>query len=264
MPNLAALARDKGMAKGRTVRIRPAVPTQALANDLYAIYADSIAIWQELASQLSAAYTRPAPITSDADGAQLSWLVTQAAQRADQTILYQTERLGRWVSRVGAWHGARTISAIKSATGVDIEPFIRLSDVRGLLDDSIRANVSLIRDLNADTRSRMEAIILDSLVNRRTKKETTDAIAKAMGITKRRARRIANDQAHKLGISLSAYRNQQLGIKTYLWETMRDDRVRNLHKRRQGKTFRWDKPPVDGHPGYAPGCRCHALPVLET
>lgn len=44
----------------------------------------------------------------------------------------------------------------------------------------------------------------------------------------------------------------------YVWRTRNDEKVRSAHRAREGKKFYWYKPPVDGHPGQAPGCRCIA------
>lgn len=259
--DLASMARQSGIRR-KTVILRPIKPVVTLENDLYAIYAISQSIWAKLARVVLDGFQLPT-ITTDADGAQLGWLVDQASRQADNTLIYQTERLGRWVTRVGIWHGSRTISGVKSALGVEIEPFIRLGDVRELLDVSVRANVALISSVNAQNRSAIEAIIYDGFANRRTKKYMADALSAALGVTKKRARLIANDQIYKLGIGLTAYRNQQLGILGYDWETQRDSHVRHTHRLRQGKRFLWSKPPPDGHPGYPVGCRCWAVSVVE-
>lgn len=258
---LADLARAAGRRK--STRLRPIIPTRALADDLFAIYADSLRVWADLAIELARDYTQPAPVRADADGMQLQWLVNQAAAKADNTLIYQTEKLGRWVSRVGEWHGRKTISSVQSALGVDIAPYMRLSDIRDPLELSIRENVSLIRSINADTRAKMEAILFDAIANRRNKKYVTDALAAAMGVTKKRARRIANDQLHRLSITLTSLRNQQLGIETYIWQTREDDRVRKVHAMRNHHVFRWDTPPFDGAPGNAINCRCIAVPQIE-
>lgn len=259
--DLASLARAKGIRR-RRVTLRPIVPTTTLENDLFSIYADGLKVWTDLAAELVRQYEPPAPITTDADGAQLQWLVDQAAAQADNTIVYQTERLGRWVMRVGNWHTEKTISGVRSAVGVDVRPYMRLAEIQPTLAASIRENVALIRMLNANSREKVEGILYDAFVNRRSKKDLTDALAKAMGTTKTRARRIASDQTHKLGIALTAYRNEQLGIKSYVWQTREDDRVRRVHRLRNGQKFDWSAPPPDGHPGFPINCRCLAEPVV--
>lgn len=248
--------------KRKTVALRPIDPTAALEADLYRIYLDSVRVWVGLARDLVGQYVR-SPLTTDADGRQMQWLVDQAAAKAANTVFTQTDKLGRWVARVGTWHGERTVGSVKSALGVDIAPYVRLLDVQDLLQDSIRANVALITDVNARTRSAVQEAVYDSLVNRRTKREFTDALAKAMGITKRRARLIANDQTHKLNIALTGYRNQQLGIEAYRWRHTPQEHPRYTHVARSGRLFRWDKPPKDGHPGFAINCKCVAEPVVE-
>lgn len=306
--------------------MRPIVPTMQQETDLYRIYGDSIAVWEEAGRAL--ATTWPSWLTNDAEGDEeeeetpwwltLDWLallsilslfgnrarrivplpdeplppevedytrglrtfgvpnVPRTVREAyeglrtfgvpntqRETYIYQTEKLGRWVTRQGSWHGAKTITAINSATGVKIEPFIRLSDVQGLLDESVRVNVALINTINTDMKARLEEIIREGFTNQRNQKWLTDQIAAALDITKKRARRIARDQIHKLNAQLTEFRNRQLGVERYIWRTRLDERVRKLHADREGHTFRWDSPPSDGHPGYPILCRCSALAILD-
>lgn len=259
--DLAQMARDRGDRR-KSVRLKRIHPTNAIENDLLAIYADGQKIWSDLARKIISIWVRPELVT-DASGAEISWLVDQAQRASDNTMIYQTERLGRWVTRTGTWHGARTIAGVKSALGVEIAPFIRLGDVRDLLDETIRANVALISSVNADNRTRIEQVVYDGFVNRRTKKFIIDEMAKAMGITKRRARIIANDQSFKLGIALTAYRNIQMGITKYGWRHNPNMHPRKHHIARDGRVFEWARPPYDGHPGYAISCHCDAEPIVE-
>lgn len=53
------------------------------------------------------------------------------------------------------------------------------------------------------------------------------------------------------------------GIEEYIWRTAGDNRVRPAHILRNGKKFKWDRPPLDGHPGMAIRCRCVAIPVID-
>lgn len=48
------------------------------------------------------------------------------------------------------------------------------------------------------------------------------------------------------------------GRTQYRWRTQRDERVRKAHRLREGRVFKWDEPPTDGHPGTPFGCRCWA------
>jgi hypothetical protein len=78
-------------------------------------------------------------------------------------------------------------------------------------------------------------------------------------------RRIALEQARmeeRFKQGLDGYRQETLGIEQYIWRTMDDGKVRALHRQYDDRTFSWDNPPADGHPGDAFGCRCTAEPVL--
>lgn len=253
----------KARTKRTSLIMRPVIMTQVIEDELFQIYRDEVLTpWREAIKRIGEAYEKPTEFIGDADGTQLQWLIDQAEQQVNDRRLYQTEKLGRWVSRVGTYHTEKTISAAKSATGLDISPYIRLGDIRGDLENSIRENVALINNVNADTKRRVEQVIFDAIANRRNQKFVTRALAEAMGITQRRARIIARDQTHKMNAVLTRIRNQQLGIDGYIWYTRRDDRVRKLHREREGKKFSWDKPPADGHPGYPVGCRCTAGAIL--
>lgn len=250
------------------VKFRPVVMTLAIENELLKIYMDEIIrVWERaIRTKIVPAYRLDTPssrVTTDADGQQLQWLVDQVDREINSRVLYQTEKLGRWVTRVGSYHTEQTISSVKSATGVDVKPYMVLGDVREILENNISVNVDLLKNLEADVKKRVEMILFDAIAMRRNQKYVVDKLREAMGISRRRARVIARDQTHKMNSLLTRLRNEQIGIEAYIWQTMRDDRVRQLHRARQGKVFKWDDPPSDGHPGYAINCRCHAMAVLD-
>jgi hypothetical protein len=52
-----------------------------------------------------------------------------------------------------------------------------------------------------------------------------------------------------------------VGCETYIWRSQDDDRVRARHAGYDDQEFPYSRPPEDGHPGQAYGCRCTAEPV---
>lgn len=95
-------------------------------------------------------------------------------------------------------------------------------------------------------------------------RQITEYLKKRTAMEEKRAVLIGSDQVGKLLGQLNQYRQQKDGVEEYIWRTMMDNRVRPEHRSREGKTFRWDSPPSDGHPGWAVRCRCHAEPVFNT
>ncbi len=61
---------------------------------------------------------------------------------------------------------------------------------------------------------------------------------------------------------LDKTRQQQFGVKKYIWRTAGDDKVRTSHAELEGKIFAWDENSIK--PGEEPGCRCSAEPVLDS
>ena len=74
---------------------------------------------------------------------------------------------------------------------------------------------------------------------------------------------IARDQIATLNGQLNRSRQTAAGITEFVWETMRDDRVRETHEELQGERFTW----TDGWDGVFPGepinCRCWARAIVD-
>ncbi len=115
---------------------------------------------------------------------------------------------------------------------------------------------------------RIEEIVTNG-IRRGTRPETTlKQLAKLDGITKRRAEVIARDQIVTHNGRMTEIRHGKLGITHYFWKTVGDQRVRKLHRLREGKRFAYDNPPnavkIDGHPGIGGiQCRCWPSPDLR-
>lgn len=113
-------------------------------------------------------------------------------------------------------------------------------------------------------------------------------------VSYRRAKLIARDQTSKLTAALNQHRQMAVGIETYIWETVRDERVvgnptgisptgnskHGDHYHMRGQLCRWDDPTVyspdngvtwkarprewsQRHPGEDIQCRCFASPVID-
>jgi SPP1 gp7 family putative phage head morphogenesis protein len=78
------------------------------------------------------------------------------------------------------------------------------------------------------------------------------------------ATRIARDQIGKLNGQLARARQTEAGIRQYIWGPTSSASPRELHEEYRGRTFSWDDPPEDGHPGEAINCQCVAIPVVSA
>jgi SPP1 gp7 family putative phage head morphogenesis protein len=74
------------------------------------------------------------------------------------------------------------------------------------------------------------------------------------------AKLVARDQIGKLNGDLTRMRQQDIGVKSYIWRTMKDERVRDSHRSLDGKEFDYagrNRPPNGEDPGQAVNCRCN-------
>ena len=151
-----------------------------------------------------------------------------------------------------------------------------------------REQVSLITKASQDMRDAVARRVRNGVKKGLLSSDITKLVLQEMpGISFRRARVIARDQASKLNAELTRGRMNDAGLETYVWETAMDERVRGLpggrypnalpsHWIMQGKICRWDDPTLwknaqgewekrpssapYSHPGTEIMCRCVALP----
>jgi SPP1 gp7 family putative phage head morphogenesis protein len=95
-----------------------------------------------------------------------------------------------------------------------------------------------------------------------------DRIGNLGDITAARAMLIARTETARAASNLVQARAQFVGSEGYIWRSSGDTDVRPLHKKLNGKYFKWSEPPVSGergekaHAGCIYNCRCFSEPVL--
>lgn len=133
--------------------------------------------------------------------------------------------------------------------------------------DFTARNVGLIKSLKGEVLERLKRELGAALDSGARPPELAKMLQEQYGVARRKAEFIARDQVGKLYASLTQERHEKLGITRYKWRTVRDNRVRPLHVKREGKVFEYDKPPhedpTDGHAGHAPRDRCWQEPILD-
>lgn len=160
-------------------------------------------------------------------------------------------------------HTKQFNATAKKALGIDLNAVVREEDLADFLRIVGARNVGLIKGLADDVAKRVQTAVTSAVLNGTPARALAAEITRQFGIADRRAQLIARDQISKLTSDLNRQRHQQAGITEYVYRTAHDERVRALHREHDGKTFRWDKPPSDGHPGTAVNCRCIAQAVVK-
>lgn len=151
----------------------------------------------------------------------------------------------------------------KQLVGIDVvqeEPW--LADFTELF---IEANVGLIESIGERMHGEVRELVEGAAATGVRPESLAKDIEERFGVSESRARLIARDQIGKYNGMLSAARQQRLGVRSFIWRTSGDERVRESHRAKEGNTYEWQDPPADtGMPGEDYQCRCTAEPDLEA
>lgn len=170
-----------------------------------------------------------------------------------------------YVNQVNTANKKRFYKAMESAIGIDVQSIVQNENLSDILVAKTQENVALIRSIPEELLKKIEVIVYEGTTQGSTPGSMISEIRKAYKVSENRAKLIARDQTSKLNSAFNQQRQQNLGVEEYVWVTADDDRVRKDHADKNGKVFRWDKPPKDtGHPGEDINCRCIAQPLIQV
>ena len=132
----------------------------------------------------------------------------------------------------------------------------------------VNQNIELIHSIDRRTLESIRYALSENIIRAVDRKilieELADSITHMAEVNEKRAALIACDQVGKLNSQLAQLEQMNQGVNSYIWVTMKDNRVRPAHREREGKRFYWDNPPSGGHPGWAIRCRCTSLGCYDT
>jgi len=130
--------------------------------------------------------------------------------------------------------------------------------------------VHYITSLPIEAGERVHKLVIEGLSDSTRAEEIAKDIANSGEVTKSRAMLIARTETTRAATALTQARALDIGSETYIWRTVHDGRVRELHRELDGQTFRWDSPPIAGehgeraHPGEIYNCRCRPEPIIPS
>ncbi len=134
-----------------------------------------------------------------------------------------------------------------------------------LYEQWIRENVALIRSLDQGLIDAIERETREAIEQGRLSNELRKRYRERLQINLRRARTIARDQVGKAQSDIVQRRYEDAGIVEYTWRHSGNLKTgRPEHIARDGKVFRMDDPPWDGHPGEAINCACSRIPIPRS
>lgn len=170
--------------------------------------------------------------------------------------------VARIAKAIADQNGKQLGKVFASVLGVD--PFIVEPWLATELKAFVKQNVDLIVTLPRRFFPEIEQMVFRAAREGRSWRELKKEIKGRYHNSHYNAERIARDQVGKFNGQLTMLRQAQAGVTRYIWRTVRDARVRDEHKEREGKSYSWDDPPGGENPGDAIMCRCYAEPDLSN
>ena len=120
-------------------------------------------------------------------------------------------------------------------------------------------NRDLLTTVPGRARTRIRALALDRDLTENREK-LVEALRNEKRVATNNLKRITRDQVQKAVGESNSRRQQAAGIRTYVWQTAEDERVRPSHAELHGRTRRWTSTPI---PGEEVNCRCVAIPNIR-
>lgn len=263
--DLADFVKKSTGTKRSTVLLPEITPPTTLDKELLTINLELVRFWsQRVKIDLLPVYGLALNnLVTDSSPQDIESTLTSLLETANRLVAGFNPRIRAWAVRIEEWHRRRFTGNILSFLGVDIAAFITAEQVQARIDAVVTQNASLCRGLNEDLAKRVSQTTWNGYRAQTSRRKIAKELTEALSIGKPRARLIARDQTTKLAGELDQARQTSLGIKKYEWKHSRKANPRASHVARDGKIFSWDKPPEDGHPGFAINCGCKAKAFLE-
>jgi SPP1 gp7 family putative phage head morphogenesis protein len=179
----------------------------------------------------------------------------------EETIQFSVgvlDTVGRRVAKKVADETKRIVGIARVTSGAD----------GAMVDAFRRRNLGLIKSLESEQVAELEGILDEATTGGWHIRELRNLVEERFKVARSKADLIARDQTLKLNAQLAQHRQTSAGIRSYIWSTSNDERVREEHAALDGETIRWDSPPASGpngenwHPGEGYQCRCVPLAVV--
>ncbi len=197
------------------------------------------------------------------EGKRARELIDQAkASLADAITPSDLDGLAREFARTTADYNRVQLSRqTQAAMGTDV--FAPDRALKPLTEAFVDANVGLIKNIGDKLATDVEITTMTAIQEGQLHGDLATELEGKFGFAEDRAALIARDQIGKAYGQINAARQREIGVTSFVWRTVGDDRVRDEHAERDGETYTYDDPPDGELPGEPINCRCYAEPVLD-
>lgn len=258
---LATMAARQGI-KRRETTFAPIITTQAQAGQLAAITRRALAPWLDGQERIMALYERELARRLQMDAADdLASLFAQLGAEVERLVLDLTPAMNEWAFGVERWHRGKWARTVLAGTDVDISALVGPTDALESIETFMARQTALIRNVSDEARAKIADAVFRGLQQRTPAIQVGREIAGLLGMARRRANRIAADQAVKLAAALDRQRQREAGLDHWKWRHSGKLHYRPEHRARDGNLYTDESAPED-EPGELPFCGCVRQGVL--
>lgn len=178
----------------------------------------------------------------------------------------------KFMNKIKSDNDRRFAETSKDKIGVDI--FNKNSRrLQQIVQSKINENVNLIKTQSQKYFGDISNAVYEGISNGTRASSIQKAITEKTGQMNRHLKFIAIDQTYKANAAITEEKQRDIGVEEYIWRTTGTIKVRGnpnglypnakpSHWAREGKKFRWNKPPEGGHPGQDYHCMCYAEAII--
>jgi SPP1 gp7 family putative phage head morphogenesis protein len=221
-------------------------------------------------------------IAAAIDGIVRGFAPTGTEEISASTAQRIVDALQRYSAVVTPWSEAVARRILDDISNRDMNAWIGLSRHMGrgireeienaptglVMRQALQRQVDLIQSIPIEAAQRVHALTTEALATGRRAADIAKDIMASGEVARGRANLIARTEVGRTVIEFTKARAEAIGSTHFQWFTAGDRDVRPLHKKLEGKVFRWDDPPVIGEkgerglPGGTYNCRCSASVIV--
>jgi SPP1 gp7 family putative phage head morphogenesis protein len=163
---------------------------------------------------------------------------------------------------------AKALFEVGREMGRNLRQEIATAPTGAAMTKALADQVYLITSLPREAAERVHKMTTEALSTGRRAADIAGEILETGEVSRNRATLIARTEVSRTASELTAARAQHIDSDGYIWRTVGDADVRPLHRKLNGKFFKWNEPPVTGSqgerslPGAIYNCRCYPEVVI--
>lgn len=187
---------------------------------------------------------------------KLDWIKNIVSNHSQKIINYSKNKIDKQVNKV-----------------YNLNPFYKEDNIKKSVQYWINYNIKSISDIPINYVNKLENIVNNVISQNKginDKQKSIEIFKESLIDTHNKIENnvafLSRDQVNSLDGEATMVLQNEIGVKKFIWQTCRDERVRKTHRELEGQLCEWNNlPKINGEtvwPGSQINCRCTAKPIF--